>query len=113
MDTNTTARSRDRLSEAKRLLLEKRIQGTAKPTTPKNAIRKAGGGPVFPMSYAQERLWFLDQMEPGNPFYNIPMACLISARVDVPTLERAMTELVTRHESLRTVYGLVDGEPRQ
>ncbi|HEX5871679.1 MAG TPA: condensation domain-containing protein, partial [Longimicrobium sp.] len=46
-------------------------------------------------------------------FYNIPMACLISARVDVPTLERAMTELVTRHESLRTVYGLVEGEPRQ
>src|SRR5688500_7503693 len=65
------------------------------------------------MSYGQERLWFLDQMEPGNPFYNIPMACLISARVDVPTLERAFTEIITRHEALRTVYRLVDGEPRQ
>jgi amino acid adenylation domain-containing protein len=112
MDTNAP-RSRDRLSEAKRLLLEKRIQGQARPSAPRNAIRRVGGGPVFPMSFAQERLWFLDQMEPGNPFYNIPMACLISARVDVPTLERAMAELVTRHESLRTVYRLVDGEPRQ
>jgi amino acid adenylation domain-containing protein len=113
MDTNTPTRSRDRLSEAKRLLLEKRIRGEARPTVPKNAIRHVGGGPVFPMSYGQERLWFLDQMEPGNPFYNIPMACLISARVDVPTLERVFTEIITRHQALRTVYRLVDGEPRQ
>src|SRR5687768_11279162 len=113
METNTPTRSRDRLSEAKRLLLEKRIRGEARHIVPKNAIRHVGGGPVFPMSYGQERLWFLDQMEPGNPFYNIPMACLISARVDVPTLERAFTEIITRHEALRTVYRLVDGEPRQ
>ncbi|HEX6371581.1 MAG TPA: amino acid adenylation domain-containing protein [Longimicrobium sp.] len=113
MDTNTTPRSRDRLSEAKRLLLEKRIRGEAKTVVSRHAIRRVGGGPVFPMSYGQERLWFLDQMEPGNPFYNIPMACLISARVDVPTLERAFTEIITRHEALRTVYRLVDGEPRQ
>jgi amino acid adenylation domain-containing protein len=112
MDTNTT-RSRDRLSEAKRLLLEKRIHGLAKPSASRHGIRPMGGGPVFPMSFAQERLWFLDQMEPGSPFYNIPMACLISARVDVPTLERALTEVITRHQALRTVYRLVDGEPRQ
>jgi amino acid adenylation domain-containing protein len=113
MDAPTTTRSRDRLSDAQRLLLEKRIRGQAKPAVNKHAIRRVGGGPVFPMSYAQERLWFLDQMEPGNPFYNIPMGCLISARVDVAVLERAFTEIITRHESLRTVFRLVDGEPRQ
>jgi amino acid adenylation domain-containing protein len=112
MDAQTT-RSRERLSEAKRLLLEKRIRGEAKPAAPKHAIRPRGGGPVFPMSYAQERLWFLDQMEPGNPFYNIPMGVLISATVDVPTLERSFTEIITRHHALRTVYRMVDGEPRQ
>jgi amino acid adenylation domain-containing protein len=113
MDAPNTTRSRDRLSDAKRLLLEKRIRGQAKAAVPAHAIRPMGGGPVFPMSLAQERLWVLDQMEPGNPFYNIPMGCLISARVDVPTLERALTEIVTRHQALRTVYRLVDGEPRQ
>lgn len=113
MDAPTTTRSRERLSEAKRLLLEKRIRGEAKPAAPRHAIVPRGGGPVFPMSYAQERLWFLDQLEPGSPFYNIPMAALISATVDVPTLERAFTEIITRHHALRTVYRMVDGEPRQ
>ncbi len=111
--TDTTTRSRDQLSEAKRLLLEKRIKGLAKPAAPKNAMRRRGGGPVHPMSWAQERLWFLDQMEPGSSFYNIPAASLISARVDVPTLERAFSEIIRRHEALRTVFRLVDGEPRQ
>jgi amino acid adenylation domain-containing protein len=113
MDTNTTTRSRDRLSEAKRLLLEKRIKGQAKPVAPRNAIRRMGGGPVYPMSFAQERLWFMDQVEPGRAFYNVPTAILVSARVDVPTLERAFSEILGRHESLRTVFRLVDGEPRQ
>ena len=113
MDGTTMTRSRDRLSEAKRLLLEKRIRGEAKPAAPKNAIRRVGGGPVHPMSFAQERLWFLDQLEPGNPFYNIPMACLVSARIDVATMERAFTELIRRHEALRTVFRVVDGEPKQ
>jgi amino acid adenylation domain-containing protein/non-ribosomal peptide synthase protein (TIGR01720 family) len=114
MDTNTTTRSRDRLSEAKRLLLEKRIKGQVKPAASRHAIRRVAGGPVYPMSFAQERLWFLDQMEPGNPFYNIPAAVLLSATaLDVPTLERTWTEIVNRHESLRTVFRLVDGEPRQ
>jgi amino acid adenylation domain-containing protein/non-ribosomal peptide synthase protein (TIGR01720 family) len=113
MDTDTPTRSRDRLSEAKRLLLEKRLAGQVKHAAPRNAMRRRGGGPVHPMSYAQERLWFLDQMEPGSAFYNIPMAMLVSARIDVPTLERAISEVINRHEALRTVFRLVDGEPRQ
>ncbi|HEX6912612.1 MAG TPA: condensation domain-containing protein, partial [Longimicrobium sp.] len=114
MDADTTQRSRDRLSEAKRQLLEKRIRGQAKPAAaPRTAILRRGGGPVHPMSWAQERLWFLDQMEPGSPFYNIPTAFLVSTRIHVPTLERAVSDVVRRHESLRTVFRLVDGEPRQ
>ncbi|HEU4885052.1 MAG TPA: condensation domain-containing protein, partial [Longimicrobium sp.] len=113
MDTNTPTRSRDRLSDAKRLLLEKRIKGQVKPAAPRNVIRKAGGGPEYPMSFAQERLWFMDQLEPGKAFYNVPAAVLVSARLDIPTLERAYTEILRRHEALRTVFRLVDGEPRQ
>ena len=113
MDAHTPTRSRDRLSEAKRLLLEKRLKGQVKPLAPAVTIPRRGGGPVHRMSWAQERLWFLDQLEPGSALYNIPAAVLISARVDVPTLERALSEVVARHEALRTVYRVVDGQPSQ
>ena len=108
-----TPSQRDRLTEAKRLLLEKRLRGEAKASGPKVPEITRRGGTVHPMSYAQERLWFLDQLEPGSPFYNIPVASLVSARIDIPTLEAALTEIVRRHESVRTVFRLQDGEPKQ
>jgi amino acid adenylation domain-containing protein/non-ribosomal peptide synthase protein (TIGR01720 family) len=103
----------DRLAQAKRLLLEKRLRGLVKPAATAGRIGKAPGGPAYAMSYQQEQLWFLDQLQPGSPFYNIPGANLVSARLDVPTLERALTEIVRRHEGLRTVFRNVDGTPQQ
>ncbi|HET7460821.1 MAG TPA: amino acid adenylation domain-containing protein [Longimicrobium sp.] len=112
--SDTATDTRDRLAQAKRLLLEKRLRGEAKPLAPRETIGKSGlAGPAYPMSYQQEQLWFLDRMQPGSPYYNIPGANLISARVDVPTLERALTEVVRRHQAIRTVFRLVDGRPMQ
>jgi amino acid adenylation domain-containing protein len=68
---------------------------------------------VFPLSFAQRRLWFLDQLEPGNPFYNLPLALPFAVRVNAPVLERSVNEIVRRHEALRTIFALVDGEPVQ
>jgi amino acid adenylation domain-containing protein/non-ribosomal peptide synthase protein (TIGR01720 family) len=114
MSETTMRAGGDRLAEAKRLLLEKRLRGEAKPLGPRETIgRAAEPGPAYPMSYQQEQLWFLDRLEPGSPYYNIPGANLISARVDVPTLERALTEVVRRHQAMRTVFRLVDGKPMQ
>ena len=113
MDTQNSTLAREKLSDAKRALLEKRLRGEAKPLAPKVSITRRTSGTVHPMSFAQERLWFLDQMEPGNPFYNIPVATLISAKLDVPTLQRALEEIVRRHEAVRTVFRLVDGKPAQ
>jgi amino acid adenylation domain-containing protein/non-ribosomal peptide synthase protein (TIGR01720 family) len=111
--SDTATSTPDRLAEAKRLLLEKRLRGEVKARAPRDSIGKAPGGPAYPMSYQQEQLWFLDQLQPGSPFYNIPGASLVSARIDVPTLERALTEVVRRHEGLRTVFRVVDGTPMQ
>jgi amino acid adenylation domain-containing protein/non-ribosomal peptide synthase protein (TIGR01720 family) len=109
----TTAPSRASLSDAKRSLLEMRLKGLGRPVAAKPKIVRRGGGNVHPMSYAQERLWFLDQMEPGNPFYNIPVAALVSAKLDIPTLQRSLEEIVRRHEAVRTVFRLIDGKPMQ
>ncbi|MDB4947764.1 MAG: hybrid non-ribosomal peptide synthase/polyketide synthase [Gemmatimonadetes bacterium] len=113
MDTQNGTLPREGLSDAKRALLEKRLRGEGKPLAPRIAIKRVTSGSVHPMSYAQERLWFLDQMEPGSPFYNIPVASLVSAKVDIPTLQRALEEIVRRHESVRTVFRLIDGQPKQ
>lgn len=68
---------------------------------------------IFPLSFAQQRLWLLDRIAPGNPFYNIPLAIPIAAYLDLRALEKALNAIVARHESLRTTFRVVDNEPVQ
>ncbi|WP_268869775.1 condensation domain-containing protein [Methylotuvimicrobium buryatense] len=58
----------------------------------------------MPLSYAQQRLWFLDQLEPDNPFYNIPVALRLTGRLDLAALTQSFAAIVNRHEILRTVF---------
>ncbi|HUG38178.1 MAG TPA: amino acid adenylation domain-containing protein, partial [Candidatus Limnocylindrales bacterium] len=67
----------------------------------------------LPLSFAQERLWLLDRLEPGNPAFNIPSAISLRGTLDRGALRRAFDDLVSRHESLRTRFVERDGEPRQ
>ena len=67
----------------------------------------------LPLSFAQQRLWFLDQLEPGNPFYNISAAVRLSGALEVRPLAAALDEVVRRHEGLRTVFPVRDGRPSQ
>ena len=68
---------------------------------------------VLPASFAQQRLWFLDRLESGRGIYNVPVATRLRGPLDVDALEHALDVLVQRHESLRTVFKLVDGIPHQ
>ena len=68
---------------------------------------------TFPLSFAQQRLWFSDQLDQGNPAYNIPAAFRLTGRLDVAALERALTEITRRHEILRTRFVVVNGQPVQ
>jgi len=68
---------------------------------------------VFPVSFAQERLWLLDQLEPDRAVYNIPSAVTLPGSVNADVLRRALNEIVKRHEVLRTKFMSVDGEPSQ
>jgi amino acid adenylation domain-containing protein len=76
------------------------------------APRKLGPANV-PLSFAQERLWFLDQLEPNRPIYNLPDSHYFKGALDLEALERSLSEIVRRHEVLRTTFQIVDGEPVQ
>ncbi|HEX3530202.1 MAG TPA: amino acid adenylation domain-containing protein, partial [Thermoanaerobaculia bacterium] len=70
-------------------------------------LRRAGAEPP-PLSFAQRRLWFLEQLDPGNPAYNVPAAVLLTGPLDRSALAAAIKEVATRHEALRTTFGPAD-----
>jgi amino acid adenylation domain-containing protein len=67
----------------------------------------------LPLSFAQLRLWFIDQMQPGSPAYNAPQSVRLIGELNVDALQRTLSEIVRRHEVLRTTFALVGGEPVQ
>ncbi|ASC71044.1 peptide synthetase [Halomicronema hongdechloris C2206] len=66
-----------------------------------------------PLSYPQKRLWFLDQLAPANPAYNIAFALQFQGPLSADILERSLNEVIRRHEPLRTTFKLVEGQPAQ
>ena len=67
----------------------------------------------LPLSFAQQRLWFIDQLDPGNSVYNFPVAVRLKGVLNLAALERSLNEIVRRHEALRTTFSTVDGQPTQ
>ncbi|HEX5716900.1 MAG TPA: amino acid adenylation domain-containing protein, partial [Thermoanaerobaculia bacterium] len=85
-------------------------RGLGVPPPPVRPLPREGS---FPLSFAQERLWFLEQLEGAAGAYNLPSAVRLSGRLDVAALAESLRELVRRHEALRTVFPLVEGLPAQ
>jgi amino acid adenylation domain-containing protein len=83
------------------------------PITPITGITETPRGAGIPLSFAQQRLWLIDQLEPGNPAYNIPMAVRLTGEVTAGLLERIFAEVVRRHEVLRTLFAYREGVPVQ
>src|SRR6185503_1923441 len=67
----------------------------------------------LPLSFAQQRLWFIDRLEPDNPIYNIPVALSLTGRLNIEAVRYAVDEVIRRHESLRTTFAVVADQPRQ
>lgn len=68
---------------------------------------------VFPASFAQQRLWFLDQLIPGNAIYNVPTVIRLTGSLNLAALEQTFSEIVRRHEALRTTFKVLNGQPVQ
>src|SRR5208282_2164859 len=67
----------------------------------------------LPLSFAQQRLWFIDQLDPGNSVYNFPVAVRLKGALNLAALEKSLNEIVRRHEALRTTFSMIDGRPIQ
>jgi amino acid adenylation domain-containing protein len=101
-----------RLNTPQLAALRARIE-RARENTLSDAIPRRVGTEPAELSFAQQRLWFLDQLMPGNPFYNIPAALPLRLALDERALRAALAEIVRRHEALRTTFMSATEGPRQ
>ena len=101
------------LSPEKRALLESRLRKSGAVPSPAHAIPRRTSDGLAPLSFAQERLWFLSHLEPNGAAYNVPFAHFFAGPLALPALEQALAEIIDRHEPLRTIFLSVKGTPRQ
>jgi amino acid adenylation domain-containing protein/FkbH-like protein len=92
-------------------VIEEKLRGAEGQTAP--AIVKVARAGELQLSYAQQRLWFLDQLEPGSNAYNMGAAVRLQGIVDLTALEQSFREVIRRHEALRTTFAVVAGRPVQ
>src|SRR5690242_20307422 len=102
MKTSDLAKKRDLV----RLLLKQ--QGVALGDVPR--IPKRPNPDVYPLSFAQQRLWFLDRFDSSTPAYNISSAVRLDGPIDLPSLSRAFQEITRRHEVLRSSFATFEGQ---
>jgi amino acid adenylation domain-containing protein len=101
------SKRRANLSPAQQALLEKRLRGKSQQVV----IPRRPEQEPMALSFAQQRLWFLDQLIPGSPTYNIPIAVRLSGQLNIEVLQQSLSEIVRRHEVLRTTFPSLDGQP--
>jgi len=101
----------EKLSPEKQKLLFKMLTGSQPQTAQIMAIPKRNAGEPAVLSFAQERLWIIDKMEPGNSTYNIASVYRLKGKLNIPAFEKSLNEIIQRHESLRMSFQDNDGMP--
>ena len=107
------AARRDALSALKQQELERLLNKSIAQEPAARVISPRPSGQPAPLSFAQERLWFLHQLDPESTAYNVCYPLRITGRLNLPALTQAINETLRRHESLRTTFAEVDGKPVQ
>lgn len=100
------------LTTAPTVAAQARYLATARPAAPLVVAPAPPTGPL-PLSFGQQRLWFLHQLQPDSPAYNIPLAVKLRGELNVDALAESLRRLIRRHEILRTTVALVNGQPAQ
>ena len=100
------------LSPAKRALIEMRLK-KAQAAAKSKRITPRSPQETAPLSFNQELLWLIEQLNPNTSFYTVPRCYRVAGKLNVPALQRALDALVERHEILRTVIRVMDNLPTQ
>lgn len=111
---NSTDLTLSNMSKAKSDLLQRYLLGEMKERlgSPSTINRREPGNSP-PLSFGQERLWFLNQLEPNSSIYNTPVAMSLAGKLNVAALKQSLNRIVSRHEILRTSFTSVNGRPEQ
>ncbi len=112
MTQNTRPALSDLTPEQREQLLQ-RLRDKNVARTKDTQIVRTMRGDIVPASFAQQRLWFLNQLDPTDPSYNWPASVRFRGRLRVDILEQSLSEVIRRHEVLRTAFGIVEGNPVQ
>src|SRR4029453_957449 len=113
LPSSSTNSSLSNMSKAKRDLLQRCLLGEIKHSMASpRAINRRAPGDLPQLSFGQERVWFLDQLMPGSPVFNIPIAVRLSTPISLAVLEQSLNEIVRRHDALRTTFATIDGKPK-
>ncbi|MEM1255607.1 MAG: amino acid adenylation domain-containing protein [Cyanobacteria bacterium P01_H01_bin.21] len=99
------------MSDKKRALLERLLQENGVLAPSRQRIPRRSNQETVLLSSAQQRLWVLDQLESGNPIYNIPAALRLTGAVNIDALNKGLRAICQRHDVLRTTFSTVDGKP--
>ena len=98
------------LSPERQRLLAIRLKGSAREPSVAQRIHKRPPGPRAPLSFAQHQMWVIDQMTPGNPAYNIPVAYRLSGEINAGALEESFNAIIKRHEAWRTTFHVFEND---
>ena len=104
---------KDKLSSARRALLAKRLQGAKGSGQASNVIEKRPLSGPAPLSYTQQRIWFMHQLTPDGTAYNMHDAWRVRGPLDLPALDKALNQVGQRQPALRTTFIVVDDQPWQ
>ena len=102
-----------KLSKEARIELEKKLLEKKVDTIPTFSIHRRSMPDAFPLSFAQQRLWFFEEWQPGSPLYNVSKAVYLVGNLNISALEKSVSEIVNRHAALRATFSKKDGYPIQ
>jgi amino acid adenylation domain-containing protein len=108
---NEISTRRSQLSPAKQALLEKRLRGELKLDNQQKSISRRSQYNPVPLSFSQQRLWFLAQLEPNNPFYNVSAVVRLQGKLNFQAIQDSLQEIINRHEVLRCNFQTIEDEP--
>src|SRR5437868_5876624 len=113
IEGTTATKARAEPTQSRKALIQKRLRNAISAPPKAASISRRPEGSPAPLSFAQQRLWFIDQIEPASPAYHVATALRLRGKLDHHILKLALQTVIKRHEILRSLFPTIDGAPAQ